>query len=55
MSTLLVSYWAKQPSDWLGFRMFSQVPSVYAGWNAVRVPPRAQYFRRSEACLVFGC
>jgi hypothetical protein len=29
MSILFVSYWAKQPSDWLGFRMFSRVPSVF--------------------------
>ena len=50
MSTLFVSYWAKQPSDYLEFRMFTPVPSVCTGWNAVRVPPRAQCFRRSSAC-----
>jgi hypothetical protein len=52
MSTLFVSYWAKQPSDWLGFRMFSRVPGVCKGWNVVRVPPRAQCFPSSEGLLL---
>ncbi len=45
MSTLVASDWA----DWLGLPMFSGVPSVFRRWNAVRVPPRAQCYRRSEA------
>ena len=28
--------------DWAGLLMFSGLPSIYKGWNAVRVPPRAQ-------------
>jgi Fic/DOC family len=28
MSTLFVSYWAKQPSDWPGFRMFRGFPVI---------------------------
>lgn len=28
MSTLFVSYWAKQPSDCLGFLTFPRLPSV---------------------------
>lgn len=52
MSGLFVSYWAEQPSDWLGFRMFSRVPCVCKGWNAVRVPPRARRFPSSEGFLL---
>ncbi|MDQ0000126.1 hypothetical protein J2W15_003639 [Pseudarthrobacter sulfonivorans] len=36
MSTLSVPYWAKQPSDWSGFRVFPRVPTVCKGWNVVR-------------------
>jgi prophage maintenance system killer protein len=36
-------------TDWPGFGMFSGVRSACKGWNAVRVPPRAQCFRMSEA------
>ena len=49
MSTLFVSDRILHPSDCSGFRMFSPVPSVFKGWNVVRVPPRAQCFRRSAA------
>jgi hypothetical protein len=52
MSTRFVSYWAKQPSDWLGFRMFSRVPGVCTGSNVVRVPPRAQHIPSSEGFLL---
>jgi hypothetical protein len=37
--------------DWPVFRMFSRLPSVCRAWNAVRVPPRAQCFRRLGAVL----
>ena len=39
--------------DWPGFRMCGRESSVFGGWNPVRVPPRAQCFRRSGAFLVF--
>ena len=40
-------------SDWAGLRRFSGEWRKFKGWNPVRVPPRAQCFRRSEAFLVF--
>ena len=43
-----------QVPDWPGFRMFPGVLSVCWGRNAVRVPPRAQCFRRSEAHWASG-
>jgi hypothetical protein len=49
MSTGWASDWAVHRPDWLGCGTFSGVPSVCKGWNAVRVPPRAQCFRRSGA------
>jgi hypothetical protein len=33
--------------DWAGFRRFSGEWRKFKGWNPVRVPPRAQCFRRS--------
>ena len=39
--------------DWAGLRMFGRESSVCKGWNPVRVPPRAQCFRRSGAFCVF--
>ncbi len=47
MSTPLALDWFVEGSDWPGFRMFPLVPSVYTVGNPVRVPPRAQYYRRS--------
>jgi hypothetical protein len=38
------SDWVVHGPDWLGLLMFSRVPSVFKGWNTVRVPPRAQCF-----------
>jgi len=55
MSTLSVPYWARQPSDWLGFRMFPRVPCVFKAWNVVGVPPRAQCFPSSEAFFALMC
>jgi hypothetical protein len=56
MSTLLAADWVAKPADCLGFRMFLRVPSHCKGWNAVRVPPRAQCFRRSAAFMcLFVC
>jgi hypothetical protein len=49
MSTLWLPDWGVQPPDRAGFRMFPREPSVCVGWDAVRVPPRAQCFRRSGA------
>jgi hypothetical protein len=34
--------------DWAGFRRFPGEPSDCKGWNAVRVPPRAQHNPSSE-------
>jgi hypothetical protein len=48
VSTLFASDRVVQRPVWAGLLMFSRVPSVCRGWNAVRVPPRAQCFRRSE-------
>jgi len=48
MSTLSMSDYLVQPPDYPGFRMFSRLSSVFRGWNAVRVPHRAQYFPSSE-------
>ena len=48
MSTALASDWAVHRSDWLGFGMFSGVPTVYKGWNLVRVPPRARITPRQR-------
>ena len=53
MSTLRASDRVVHRPDWLGFRMFPEDPSVCRGWNAIRVPPRAQCFRRSEALFAF--
>ena len=53
MSTLFASDRVVYRSDWAGFGMFSGVPRVCKGWNAVRVPPRAQCFRRSGAFYLF--
>ena len=49
------SYWCRTGPDsgCFGFRMFRRESSVCKGWNPVRVPPRAQCFRRSGAFLVF--
>ena len=49
MCTLSASDCGVLGADRAGFRMFPREPSVSGGWNAVRVPPRAQCFRRSEA------
>jgi hypothetical protein len=35
------SDWVVVVPDWLGLLMFSGVPSICQGWNAVRVPSRA--------------
>jgi hypothetical protein len=48
LSTLWASDRAVHRSDRAGFRMFPRVPSVCKGWNAVRVPPRAQHDPSSE-------
>jgi len=48
---LWVSDWVVCGSDRAGFRTFSREPSVYKGRNAVRVPPRAQCFRRAGGPL----
>ena len=53
LSTLWVSDWVGLVPDWAGFRMFQRESSVCKGWNPVRVPPRAQCFRRSAVFLVF--
>jgi hypothetical protein len=47
--TLRASDWVVLVPDWPGFLMFPREPCVCGGRNAVRVPPRAQCFRRSEA------
>ena len=55
LCTLRAADWVELVPDRAGFRMFPREPSVCKGWNAVRVPPRAQCFRRSVAFLVlFG-
>ena len=46
VSTLWVSDWAVPMPDCAGFRMFGRESSVCKGWSPVRVPPRAQCFRR---------
>ncbi len=55
MSTLLASDRVVYRSDWAGFGMFSGVPSVCRGWNAVRVPPRAQQIPSSEGIFALTC
>ena len=47
VSTLWVPDWVVPVPDWPGLRMFRRESSVSKGWNPVRVPPRAQCFRRS--------
>ena len=49
-STLWASNWVVLEWDRAVFRMFARVSSVCRGWNAVRVPPRAQCFPCSGAC-----
>jgi hypothetical protein len=56
LCTLLPSDWAVLGSDravlvpdWAGLAMFSGEWRIFKGRNSVRVPPRAQCFRRSEA------
>ena len=53
VSTLWVADWAVAVPDWAGFRMFWRESSACKGWILVRVPPRAQCFRRSGAFFVF--
>jgi hypothetical protein len=53
--TLLGSDRAVHRPDWPGLLMFSGVPFVCRGWNLVRVPPRAQCFRRSDAYWSSEC
>ena len=53
MCTRWASDWAVPVPDWAGFGMFGRESSVCKGWNPVRVPPRAQCFRRSEAFWCF--
>jgi hypothetical protein len=55
MSTLLAADWVAKPADCLGFRMFLRVPSHCKGWNAVRVPPRAQHSPLSEGVFALTC
>jgi hypothetical protein len=55
MSALLTSDWVVLWSDRAGFRMFPGVPSVCGGRNTVRVPPRAQCYRRSEGFWASEC
>jgi hypothetical protein len=52
LSTLFASDWAGHRPDWLGFRMFSGLPSICRGRNAVRVPPRTQHIPSSERFLL---
>ena len=40
-------------SDWAGLRRFAGEWRIFKGWNPVRVPPRAQCFRRSGAFWCF--
>jgi len=42
MRTLFASDRVVYRSDWAGLLMFSGLPSDFKGWNAIRVPPRAQ-------------
>ena len=39
--------------DWAGLRRLAGEWREFKGWNPVRVPPRAQCFRRSGSFLVF--
>ena len=39
--------------DWAGLRLSSGEWRIFKGWSPVRVPPRAQCFRRSGAFGVF--
>jgi hypothetical protein len=55
MCTLSASDWAVHRPDCLGFGMFSGVPSVWKGWSAVRVPPRAQQVPSSEGIFALTC
>lgn len=55
MSTLWASDSIEHRSDRPGFAVFSGIPSVCKGRNAVRVPSRAQYFRKSKACWTAEC
>ena len=55
MCTLWASDWAVWVSDRAGFRMFPGLPNVCKGWNAVRVPPRAQHIPSSEGVLLLMC
>ena len=48
MCTPWASDWAVHGADRAGFRMFPRVPSVFKGWNAVRVPPRARITPRQR-------
>jgi hypothetical protein len=52
MSTLWASDRVVHRSDRAGFRMFPGESSVCKGWNAVRVPPRAQHSPSSEGFLL---
>ena len=55
MSTFRASDRVVPGSDRAGFRMFPRLPSVCRDWNAVRVPPRAQCFRRSGGLWPSDC
>lgn len=55
MSTLFTPEWRVHPSDCLGFRMFSRLPSVIKDQNPVRVPPRAQHTPSSEGVFALTC
>ena len=55
MSTLLVSDSVVLVPDWAGSLVFSGVPSGCEGWNAVRVPPRAQHDPSSEGSFALTC
>ena len=55
LSTLLESDWVIYPEDWAGFGMFSGVSSVCKGWNAVRVPHRAQQIPSPEGIFALTC
>ena len=48
MCTLKPSDCVVHRSDRAGFRMFPGLPSVRAGWNAVRVPPWARITPRQR-------
>ncbi|MCB5283600.1 hypothetical protein BJQ89_03369 [Arthrobacter sp. ES1] len=53
VSTLWVRDRAVPGSDRAGLAMFSGEWRIFRGWNPVRVPPRAQCFRRSGAFECF--